>query len=242
MLLDIAAPGAFISGAAFGRGFLPETGVFRKDSADTAFATPYVTGAVTLAQQYAVASRIGRLTTAEMANHLQNTNNLIDDRDGDLIYSNVGNTEEDYPLLNVFGLISDVDNDNPEWTPYDLDFDRDGEFFLDGEIIADVDDICVLQEVIRGLRTEEARHDLNSDGVVNLLDMDKLIIEILGTYYGDANLDAQVDAADQTILAENWLKEGQCWKTGEFTTDAAGKVDAADQTKIALHWLLGVPL
>ena len=130
----------------------------------------------------------------------------------------------------------------PDWNPYDLDFDNDGQFFLDGEIIADVDDICVLQDVIRGLRFEETRHDVNLDGVVNLLDMDELIIVILGTYYGDANLDAQVDATDLNILGQNWLLENQCWATGEFTTDAAGKVDAADLNEIGQYWLLGVPL
>ncbi len=51
---------------------------------------------------------------------------------------------------------------------------------------------------------------------------------------GDANRDNQVDGADYTVWADNFLQTGQAWSTGDFNGD--GKVDGADYTVWADHF------
>jgi len=59
-------------------------------------------------------------------------------------------------------------------------------------------------------------------GVVNHADADTLVKDILGTFYGDANLDGVVDFADLTALAANYGKAGD-WSKGDF--DGSHTVD-----------------
>ncbi len=51
---------------------------------------------------------------------------------------------------------------------------------------------------------------------------------------GDANNDGTVDAADATILAENWQSTGLGWAEGDFNGD--GVVNDADATILAANW------
>ena len=60
-------------------------------------------------------------------------------------------------------------------------------------------------------------------------------------YYmpGDANMDGTVDAADATILADNWQTlSGATWAMGDFNGDYA--VDDIDATLLAANWQNGV--
>ena len=56
---------------------------------------------------------------------------------------------------------------------------------------------------------------------------------------GDADLDGDVDAADASIMASNWLKpSGAVWGEGDFDED--GDVDDRDATVLAANWQFGV--
>ncbi len=57
------------------------------------------------------------------------------------------------------------------------------------------------------------------------------------SYYGDANLDGQVDISDLGSLATNWQTSG-VWTGGDF--DYSGFVDISDLGKLASNWQAGV--
>ena len=57
------------------------------------------------------------------------------------------------------------------------------------------------------------------------------------TYYGDANLDGQVDISDLGALAIGW-QASAVWSRGDF--DYSGFVDILDLGKLATNWQLGV--
>ncbi len=57
------------------------------------------------------------------------------------------------------------------------------------------------------------------------------------TYYGDANLDGQVDISDLGALATAW-QTSATWSQGDF--DYSGFVDISDLGKLATNWQLGV--
>jgi len=58
--------------------------------------------------------------------------------------------------------------------------------------------------------------DMNGDLIVNQADVDELVQVILGTSYGDADLDGDVDAADLAICQANQGQTGG-WCAGDFS-------------------------
>jgi hypothetical protein len=68
-----------------------------------------------------------------------------------------------------------------------------------------------------------------NDGLGNLL--------VKYTYYGDANLDGQVDVTDLGALATNW-QTSSAWSGGDFNYD--GFVDVSDLGMLATNWQAGV--
>ena len=70
---------------------------------------------------------------------------------------------------------------------------------------------------------------------VDQVDMDVLIHDVLGTEYGDANLDLKVSLADLTIFSTNFgITEGATWLQGDFNGD--GAVSLADMTILATNF------
>lgn len=69
------------------------------------------------------------------------------------------------------------------------------------------------------------RIDLDGNGTVNQADVTVLVASILGTQYGDADLDGDVDRADTATLAANYGGSGG-WAAGNF--DGANGVGLAD--------------
>jgi len=62
-------------------------------------------------------------------------------------------------------------------------------------------------------------------------------VTVAYTYYGDANLDGQVDVTDLGALATNW-QTANVWTGGDFNYD--GFVDVSDLGALATNWQLGV--
>jgi autotransporter-associated beta strand protein len=62
-------------------------------------------------------------------------------------------------------------------------------------------------------------------------------VTVARTYYGDADLNGQVDVADLGILATNW-QTAQVWAGGDF--DYNGSVDVNDLGLLATNWQAGV--
>jgi ELWxxDGT repeat protein len=80
--------------------------------------------------------------------------------------------------------------------------------------------------------------DLNKtsfDGVTGLTASD---VFVKYTYYGDANLDGQVDIGDLGLLAGAWQQSGTDWFHGDFTYN--GTVDIGDLGLLSGNWQKGV--
>jgi len=77
--------------------------------------------------------------------------------------------------------------------------------------------------------------DLDGNGLLGHSDMDCLVRTILGTEYGDADLDGAVALADLSSLALHWAQPAVAdWADGDFNADAA--VTLADLSILAFYW------
>jgi hypothetical protein len=101
------------------------------------------------------------------------------------------------------------------FSPGDLDYDLD----------VDADDITALQTAAR-LGVTDVAFDLNSDGEVTQGDVAMLVREILGTEFGDANLDGFVDARDAETWKTHVFSADSSWSSGDF--DGDGLTDVRD--------------
>lgn len=80
--------------------------------------------------------------------------------------------------------------------------------------------------------------DLNDDGMVDQDDRSVWVSDLKKTFFGDANLDGQVDAADLNNLALSWqVNDATSWAQGDF--DGDGNVGATDLNSLALNWRKG---
>jgi hypothetical protein len=105
-----------------------------------------------------------------------------------------------------------------EGSPGTADTDN-GDFNLDGQLnVADVDLLCA------GLRAADRRFDLTGDGSTNHDDLAFLIQNILGTSFGDTNLDGQFELSDLTSAFQSAEFEDQVvgnssWADGDWNCD-----------------------
>ena len=72
-----------------------------------------------------------------------------------------------------------------------------------GSDALDLEDINLIDEELRG-ESNNRVFDLNEDAVVTGEDRRVLIQDLLGTLFGDSNLDGTVNAVDLNSLALNW--------------------------------------
>lgn len=85
-------------------------------------------------------------------------------------------------------------------------------------------------------RIADLSADINGDLAIDFSDVCELVVSILETQFGDADLDGDVDAADQAILTANLGMAGG-WADGDINGD--GLVNALDQTILTAN-LTGV--
>jgi hypothetical protein len=78
--------------------------------------------------------------------------------------------------------------------------------------------------------------DLTGDGAGDAADLGFLVHAVIGTEYGDTNLDGQVAIGDLVALAQHWGKQGG-WADGDF--DGDGLVRIGDLVALAQHWQYG---
>ena len=100
------------------------------------------------------------------------------------------------------------------WRP---DFDGDGQLGCG--------DLSLIQTQFRA-PNQDMRFDLTGDGVVNNADSLEWVVNHLGTFPGDANLDGFVDGSDWNIWNDHKFTTSQGWCQGDFSGD--GIVNATD--------------
>ena len=102
------------------------------------------------------------------------------------------------------------------------DFNRDG--VLD---VSDIDLFCAQV----GQPADEPQFDLNQDGVVDSIDLERLIYDLMNTRYGDSNLDGVFDSSDlvQVFIVgeyEDDVEGNSTWADGDWNCD--GEFDTRD--------------
>ena len=100
-----------------------------------------------------------------------------------------------------------------------------GDLSADGEVAAD--DIDLLYDMVDA-SAYDVSYDMNGDFGISVEDVDALVMDTLGTAYGDANLDGFVNVFDFLILRENILLPGG-WAEGDFDGD-----DTVDRPDVLL--------
>jgi hypothetical protein len=102
-----------------------------------------------------------------------------------------------------------------------------GLYFGDVDHDGDVDaaDIDTVYDFVNAAESYYSAADIDLDFGVTEGDVDELVREVLGTEYGDVNLDGKVDAGDLNILLSNYDSSGG-WAQGDL--DGSDTVDASD--------------
>ncbi|MBB6430078.1 hypothetical protein [Algisphaera agarilytica] len=80
--------------------------------------------------------------------------------------------------------------------------------------------------------------DMDGDLDVDQDDVTELVTEILGTFFGDANLTGEVDFLDVSIISANFNQTGVGWAQGDFNGD--GVVDFLDVSIVSVNFNAGV--
>ncbi len=100
-----------------------------------------------------------------------------------------------------------------------------GDFDADGKV--DATDIDLLfSQIPSAVPPVNERYDLVDNDGSDHRDRDELILNILGTSYGDATLDGAVDATDFSSWSVNRFQTGTRWATADFNGD--GLTDVRD--------------
>jgi hypothetical protein len=111
-----------------------------------------------------------------------------------------------------------------------------GDVDVDGDLTVEDIDANDIDTLYSRFGTSDMFADLNDSGVVDQADVDMLIQVVLGTEYGDINLDGEVNDADYTIYAAHYGQAGG-WADGDVNGD--GVVTGADYTIWAANYGFG---
>ncbi len=109
------------------------------------------------------------------------------------------------------------------------DLDDNGQLDVD-----DIDELLALLATLGGNPTPDGYelYDINSDSMLDMSDVEFLVEAMMGTVFGDLNLDGAVDAGDLAIIAGNFGMIGDwSWADGDVNGD--GIIDAGDLAVLA---------
>ena len=103
-----------------------------------------------------------------------------------------------------------------------------GDFNASGSL--DLEDMDLMDRELRGPSTNRV-FDLNEDALVAADDRHALIKDLLGTWYGDSNLDREFNTTDLVTVFqageyEDAIRENSSWATGDWNGDS--DFDTAD--------------
>ncbi|MDG2385534.1 MAG: Ig-like domain-containing protein [Pirellulaceae bacterium] len=148
--------------------------------------------------------------------------------DGSFTYTNTMGGEDSFRYLVYDGTL---ESDAVRVTIDVVAVSVPGDFDANGDVT--IVDVNLLSEAIKG-SSEDLAFDLSADGTVNLDDLDILILNILGTFYGDANLDGRFDSSDlvnafQAGEYEDDVMGNSTWSDGDWNSD--GDFTTADLVK-----------
>ena len=104
-----------------------------------------------------------------------------------------------------------------------------GDFDFDTAL--DADDIDLMHGALGG---PDLLYDLDGDDDVDRDDADKLVRDVFGTQYGDADLDGAVSYLDLGVLSTRYGQTGAGWADGDFGGN--GRVDYLDLGVMATHY------
>ena len=107
---------------------------------------------------------------------------------------------------------------------------------FNGDSLVNATDIDLLFDEVQAMTHNDA-FDLTGDGQVNSTDADYLIRTLLGSNYGDTDVDSDVDTSDLTKAIMNFTGaagSGKSWSDGD--TDGDGDVDTSDLTKAIMNF------
>lgn len=96
---------------------------------------------------------------------------------------------------------------------------------LTGDEIVDARDIDRLYAAVHAVDFQPS-FDLSPDGQVDQADVQELVHGVLGTRFGDIDLDGDVDVTDFDVLVGNFARPSDSWSSGDF--DGDGVVDFQD--------------
>ncbi|MEQ9455219.1 MAG: hypothetical protein RLN76_11605 [Phycisphaeraceae bacterium] len=100
---------------------------------------------------------------------------------------------------------------------------------FNADTLVNADDIDLLTAAIRAGSTDTL-FDVDGSTTVDAGDLDELVGVLVGTFFGDANLDFEVDLIDLSALASNFGNTAG-WAGGNFNTDTV--VDLIDLSLLA---------
>lgn len=89
---------------------------------------------------------------------------------------------------------------------------------VDGNRVLDDRDIDSLYSMIRQ-GTFKAAADLNGDGKLSVQDVDRLVVDVLESLYGDLDMDGLVAVGDLVELASHFGMETTSWRMGDLNGD-----------------------
>lgn len=115
------------------------------------------------------------------------------------------------------------------------DVDADGDQAVDEIDAADIDALFAGIDNPGGIPAGmDDLYDIDGDGGLDGDDVDELILSVIGTHYGDSDLDGVVDDSDLDALRLNWEAAGTGWAGGDFNGD--GIVNIGDLGILAGNW------
>lgn len=132
-----------------------------------------------------------------------------------------------YGDVEAHNRVHAIDGD-ATWPDFDTgDVNRDG--------VIDTADIDRLFDRLTGPGVPaDALYDLDGDGDADNDDVDVLVRNIIGTEYGDCDLDYAITSTDLAILATNFGQSSVAWHKGDFNGD--NTVNTTDLTILATNF------